>query len=704
MAKRLLILIVLALPLTWSCSDQTNLGEGDKDFGLGLFLLEDAANQDVPTISVDQPDAEVDPCLEVENPTDPGWCNCNPECCQAQLWFCPPVFGDPTVYAKEVIIDICDESNSPCVYEQDLGCQPPEIISESDCEPMYECPPAAGINYGWQLCELPNGEIGKQQVICDKGHLHYTPCQGCELETCDGLDNDCDSDVDEDLGPIECQTACGPGIGICLDGEITCFGPDPSEEICDNLDNDCDGQVDEFQLNACGQCGLVPSEQCDGVDNDCDGMIDEELVQACQTECEAGIEICSNGQWAGCTAKQPQPEICDGLDNNCNQQIDEGIECLCSLQDVGVLMPCAENPLLCGQGFKTCECIDPQCQQFTVTECAAPCYWLTDPPGIDPLCDAFVGMALEEEECNNFDDNCNQLIDEDLTAQCYSGPPNTLGVGLCEPGIMSCIAGVWGSNNPQEDFVPGLCLDETVPQPEICDGNDNDCDGLVDWGEDIPDTDILFVVDWSGSMDDEIDAVLIALNQFAANYSDQNALRWGLIIGPRDTGFAQPEELVRVSDILPFPDFLAAFAALGNDHMDGGKEMLLDGLYLAYQNISASALIDIANIDWDDNVGSDPEKDLFSLSWRPGANRVIIVFTDEEEQSFMEPEITTDDIISACQGAPNSKLYTFSTNLGWSWDEMADACSGVSFNLTNNALDMYNNLMQILDEICMPQN
>ena len=180
------------------------------------------------------------------------------------------------------------------------------------------------------------------------------------------------------------------------------------------MDNDCDGEVDEFQKNICGQCGPTPSESCNAFDDDCDGEIDEELVNQCATVCGVGVEVCVAGAWSGCTAQQPSPEICDGLDNDCNGQIDDGIECLCSVQDVGAMFPCAEAPLICGQGFKTCECVDPGCQEITTTECFAICHWLTDPPGVDPSCDPLVGMPLESEECNNFDDNCNQLIDEDL--------------------------------------------------------------------------------------------------------------------------------------------------------------------------------------------------------------------------------------------------------------------------------------------------
>ena len=138
--------------------------------------------------------------------------------------------------------------------------------------------------------------------------------------------------------------------------------------------------------------------------------------------CGNGYEVCDEGNWISCTAPQPSIEICDGFDNDCDNQIDEGLECICTIQDVGALFPCEEDPLLCGQGFKTCECVDDNCQTFTVTDCQALCHYY---PDLDPNCDPLIGMPLQEELCNNFDDNCNQKIDEDLFNLCYTGPVGT---------------------------------------------------------------------------------------------------------------------------------------------------------------------------------------------------------------------------------------------------------------------------------------
>lgn len=54
-------------------------------------------------------------------------------------------------------------------------------------------------------------------------------------------------------------------------------------------------------------------------------------------------------------------------------------------------------------------------------------------------------------------------------AECYDGPPGTLGVGECQAGLAVCDLGRWP-----------VCQGQIVPQDESCDGRDNDCDGQTD--------------------------------------------------------------------------------------------------------------------------------------------------------------------------------------------------------------------------------
>lgn len=181
-------------------------------------------------------------------------------------------------------------------------------------------------------------------------------------ELCDGIDNDCDKEIDEDFGVgDEC------GIGACSGGMIECAdlnsvlcststdGSNPKvgvAEICNGEDDDCDGEIDE--TFAIGEpCGLgvclggitecfseteigcstefngsvqvqLPFEYCNGLDDDCDGIIpaleddkDEDGVQVCDGDCDDEEPSIYPGA----------EEICDFLDNDCNGQIDDNDIC-----------------------------------------------------------------------------------------------------------------------------------------------------------------------------------------------------------------------------------------------------------------------------------------------------------------------------------------------------------------------------------------
>ena len=77
------------------------------------------------------------------------------------------------------------------------------------------------------------------------------------------------------------------------------------------------------------------------------------------------------------------------------------------------------------------------------------------------------------------------------------------------------------------------------------------------------------------------------------------------------------------------------------------------------------------------------------------------MFSDERPQSYLVPQITKSALEAAMIATPRLKLYTFSAYSFWTWDEMAIATGGKDFQLTNNPTEMYNSLMEILDEICM---
>lgn len=646
----------------------------------------------------------IDPCEDPDISDHEQYCICRPQCCSNQEWWCPPS-PDNSIQSMRVVVEVCNDLSEQCEFGTDPNCPPPQIIYQSDCQIAFECPPGStGDFLRWFECQLPDGRTGQQRVLCDKGRIVHGPCTLCEPEVCDNIDNDCDGNVDED--PIPCTNECGPGIGLCINGEIVeCVNRQPQEEVCNDIDDDCDGLVDEGQRNACDACGPVPADECDGIDNDCDGQTDEGLVRECETPCERGVETCVAGRWVSCTARQPVEEQCDGLDNDCDGIPDEGINCLCTIDQVGALFPCSEEPLVCGVGFKTCECLDVDCELLQMGDCKALCAHLQPIEGQE--CDPLYGRPAEQEVCNNFDDDCDESLDEQLTQACYTGPRDTLNVGICVAGEQTCFEGQWGARpNPQRDWAPDLCGGEVTPQEEVCNGADDDCDGQVDYGEELRPTDILFIIDTSGSMTGEIRAVTQALGRFGQHFSAEEAIHWGLIIGPTrtpspDDPSSSLEVLTMISNIVPFEQFFQRFIGLDPASFVGGLEMLIDAVMLSMRNL-APLDVDMQGRDWVRGVISRPGLDQFFVQWRPNTDRVIILFSDEDEQSYMNPEFHRNDLEAALLAAPNTKLYTFASEF-YGWDELAAAAGGRHFNLTANAVQTYNDLMSILDEVCLPR-
>ncbi len=81
------------------------------------------------------------------------------------------------------------------------------------------------------------------------------------------------------------------------------------------------------------------------------------------------------------------------------------------------------------------------------------------------------GVTPGPESCNGVDDDCNGVVDDGVTRDCYAGAPGTAGVGACRLGVQACAAGVWGA-----------CGGAVLPVPEVCNGVDDNCNGTPDDG------------------------------------------------------------------------------------------------------------------------------------------------------------------------------------------------------------------------------
>ncbi|MCC6747949.1 MAG: hypothetical protein IT371_09845 [Deltaproteobacteria bacterium] len=161
-------------------------------------------------------------------------------------------------------------------------------------------------------------------------------------ETCNGQDDDCDNQVDEDF-PLKGKPCSNGKYGLCARGGVyvcktdgtgvTCNAPDATgtTEVCNAIDDDCNGLVDDNIPGGCTTCQPQP-EICNGKDDDCDGKIDEELVSspcgAAVGVCKPGTTKCVNGTLLCDGGTLGSPEICDGLDNDCDGTVD-GMSELC---------------------------------------------------------------------------------------------------------------------------------------------------------------------------------------------------------------------------------------------------------------------------------------------------------------------------------------------------------------------------------------
>ena len=167
------------------------------------------------------------------------------------------------------------------------------------------------------------------------GYLNVEDCDDTNAainpgtqEICDGIDNDCDDEIDEDVTTTFFIDSDGDGFG----------DPEQPNALCEAGDGMVPNDHDCDDNNAL----IFPSatEICDGIDNDCDDEIDEEAstwaidydgdgygasnitVTAC-TQPEGYVDNTDDCDDLSSEIYPGAVEICDEIDNDCDDAIDD---------------------------------------------------------------------------------------------------------------------------------------------------------------------------------------------------------------------------------------------------------------------------------------------------------------------------------------------------------------------------------------------
>jgi hypothetical protein len=339
--------------------------------------------------------------------------------------------------------------------------------------------------------------------------LDGDPTNGCEyvcvvtnngVEACDEVDNDCNGKIDETTNKdtdvqncgacghqcafLNATASCVAGAcvrGACADGFVDanhldadgceCAKTNGGVEICDGLDNDCNGAVDDvpaagFMTDAqhCGAC----NRNCTTVANASAACVNAAcVIQTCQFgfadanhDASDGCELACPGGFVGGV------EVCDGIDNDCDGKIDAADDSLVGVSNFCVQRgECAGSKPVCQGGGWVCN--------------YGPTVELTGPNTI-------IG---NETRCDGKDNDCDGCIDESFPevglqpaasgASCTTTAATAChdsGTGLCQ-GQGHFVCNAQGTGTTCSITTPGA-----APAAEVCDGLDNDCDGVVDNG------------------------------------------------------------------------------------------------------------------------------------------------------------------------------------------------------------------------------
>jgi len=403
------------------------------------------------------------------------------------------------------LLEICDGKDNDCDGEVDEGngdCSVGEICVSGGC--VDECDDID--RDGFDDCAIGDPDGDEEVFDCDDGDDSVYPGA---LEVCDGKDNDCDGEVDEDNG-------------YCMEDEMCVNGV--CEEVACSEDGDCgvdgfvggkecsiSGDVQQlFRTFDCLNPGTILSS-CDDSDewrvvDDCvSGEVcsDAMCVDECDDIDRDGFDDCSvgdpddDGEVFDCNDNDDSIypgalEVCDGVDNDCDDKVDEG-NGDCGSDEMCVAGECVEvacdEDLDCGvDGFIDglfCENDDVH-QNFLEWTCE-------NPGSISSSCSQDVNPRIVTpcaDEC--VEGNCVSIVCED-DSECNDGDKYTEDICVNPGSVLSYCSNedikcfdkddCDDNNDDTKDSCvnPGSVQSSCVYEDIIC-VEDSDCgvDGFID--------------------------------------------------------------------------------------------------------------------------------------------------------------------------------------------------------------------------------
>lgn len=382
--------------------------------------------------------------------------------------------------------------------------QVPETCNgqDDDCNGQVDDNPGdAGMACG--VSNIYPCKKGTQQ--CQNGVLQCIGAVDPTNELCDGIDNNCNGMIDDNpgdtgmnCGPMTDVGACQFGVTQCQAGVKVCQGAIlPATETCNMIDDDCDGNIDDVTGvgTSCGQSNTAPCkfgtfqcvgmnlacvgnvdpkpETCNMVDDNCNGMVDENLpAQQCvpagtpgnlvyggSSRCRRGTQACG-GACVGFIG--PVTETCNAIDDNCDGVVDNGLMLgPCNVPTpppMGATSPCMAGTFICTAGVQTCSgSVGPT---SSVDAC-----------GVDSNCDGVLtgqpNLMTDVTNCGTCGNNC------------YAN---------AQHNIWTCMAGACvfqGCQNGYYDLDGNNTCEYAcsyVSATEACNGQDDNCNGMVDEG------------------------------------------------------------------------------------------------------------------------------------------------------------------------------------------------------------------------------